>query len=357
METFEIYFSDKKGNNLLLEALRDNDFSDRKGYDKDFLGVEVKLPQTTESITDSIAINPSPSANGANYLDYTHFSILFNKSKKLPFVTAVNIQGLTNELGIVHETRDGDSWFQDKRIFEKENSNQFNNTDYNGSGFQRGHMVRYYDPAWGDNMEIKKKAIGDTFHYTNCCPQLRTLNVGKWLELENYTMARALFQDEKITVFSGPIFKNAIQVEKLLVPVNFWKIIIYRKDDTLEAIGFLLSQQLVFEKMIEYSLIVETDNKFSNPTLKKDDVDRLFNKKNLKGYMVKIEDIEKKTGLSFGLNIYDINHDKDQQFFEKIETPSPLPEITERFKGIMRYIEFNESLEESFDDTEFIRNM
>lgn len=357
MENFNISLSDKIGNNFLLEALHDTDFDNRTGYDKNFLGIEVPLPQITDKITDLVGTNPNPSANGANYLDYTHFSILFNKSKKLPFATAVNIQGLTNELGIVHETRDDDTWYQDNRIFENIITNQFNNNDYRGSGFQKGHMVRYYDPAWGENMEIKKKAIGDTFHFTNCCPQLRALNVGDWLNLENYTMARALFQDEKVTVFSGPIFKNALHIEKLLVPVNFWKIVVYKKENTLEAIGFLLSQQLVYNKMIQESLIVETDKEYSNPTLKKEDIDKLFNKKNLKGYMVKIEELEEKTGLSFGLNSFDLNKNKNQHFFEKLVPTSPLPEITERFKGIMKYIEFNESVEEHFDDAEFIKNM
>lgn len=357
MEEFKINLSDKKGNNFLLEAVHDADLNNRTGYDKNFLGVEVELPQITGNITDLVGTNPNPSVNGTNYLDYTHFSILFNKSKKLPFATAVNIQGLTNELGIVHETRDSDAWFQDNRIFENGTPYQFNNDDYRGSGFQKGHMVRYYDPAWGEDMEIKKKAIGDTFHFTNCCPQLRALNVGDWLNLENYTMARALFQDERVTVFAGPFFKNALQVEKLLVPVNFWKIVVYKKGNTIEAIGFLLSQQLVFNKMIQESLIIETDKKYSNPTLKKEDIDKLFNKKNLKGYMVKIEELEEKTGLSFGLNSFDLNKDKDPHFFEKVVPSSPLPKITERFKGIMKYIEFSESLEESFDDAEFIRNM
>lgn len=357
MEEFKINLKDKEGHSLILEALHDDNFLNRTGYDKNFLGVEIPLPQISDNISDIAAINPNPLENGKNYLDYTHFSILFNKSKKLPFATAVNIQGKTNELGIVHETRDGDSWYQDSRIFENETTNQFDNDDYLRSGFQKGHMVRYYDPAWGDSMEIKKKAIGDTFHFTNCCPQLRALNVGDWLKLENYTMARALFQDEKVTVFAGPIFKNALQIEKLLVPINFWKIIVYKKGDTKEAIGFLLSQQLVFNKMIEENLIIETDKKYSNPTLKKEDIDKLFNEKNLKGYMVKIEIIEEKTGLRFDLNPFDFNKNEDEHFFEKLNAPSPLPEITERFKGIIKYIEFNESRKGNFDDAEFIRNM
>ncbi len=357
MGIFNFNAIDTKGNSLLVEAFYEPDLSNRTGYDDGFLGAKVSLPKITETITDCIVTNPKPSINGVNYLDYTHFSILFNKTKKLPFATAVNIQGLTNELGIVHETRSGDTWYQDKRIFENEKTNQFSNGDYLYSGFQRGHMVRYYDPAWGRTMEIKKIAIGDTFHFTNCCPQMANLNTGAWLDLENYSMARALFQDEKVTVFAGPIFRKAMQIDKLLVPINFWKIIVYKKGNTVEAIGFLLSQEIAFNKMLQENLIIETDKKYSKPTLTKDHIDKLFNKKNLKGYMIKIEQLEEKTGLDFGLKSYDLNKNKDANFFEKLEKDTFAPSYKKRFNKIMKYIEFNESLNDSFNDAEFIKNM
>ncbi len=84
-------------------------------------------------------------------------------------------------------------------------------------------MVRYYDPAWGATEEIRKIAMGDTFHYTNCCPQLVNFNAGVWNDLEDYYISRAFFHDKKVTVFTGPIINKAERINKLPVPVNYWK--------------------------------------------------------------------------------------------------------------------------------------
>lgn len=350
MTKFQFMVTDIEEENNVATTVETLDLSDRKGYDENFLGVALKLPKVPKNQKNAIGKNPNPSVNTEEYLDYTHFSILFNKKKKLPILTAVNIEGSTNELGLVHETRDNDAWNIDKRLTEGKKTNQFGDDDYANSGFQKGHMVRYYDPAWGDSMEIKMNAIADTFYYTNCCPQLPSLNIGDWLNLEDYAMARALFQDGKITVFSGPIFKNAMQIGKLLVPVNFWKIIIYRKKNKIEAIGFLLSQQIVFEKMKLDRLIVETDKKYSKPTLKKEDIDKLFNQKNLKGYVVPIKQIEEKTGLKFGLNTVDYLKKKEVNYFEKLN-------LSTTAKTILNPIASNKSMEDSFDDETFIKNM
>lgn len=343
--------------NSIVTALETSDLSDRKGYDKDFLGVTLKLPNAPKNKKNAIGKNPNPGVNGENYLDYTHFSILFNKKKKLPILTAVNIDGKTNELGIIHETRDDDAWNFDKRLKDGKKTNQFGDDDYARSGFQKGHMVRYYDPAWGDSIEIKMKAINDTFYYTNCCPQLRYLNSGDWLNLEDYAIARAIFQDEKVTVFSGPIFKNAMQVGKLLVPVNFWKIIVYRKKNKIEAIGFLLSQQIIFEKMVLDGLMIETDKKYSKPTLKKEDIERLFDKKNLKGYVVPIKKIEEKTGLKFGLNTVDYLKKKEVNYFEKLGEDNFTTSSTKNSKIADNTTKLRDSSHPHFDDEAFIKNI
>jgi endonuclease G len=80
--------------------------------------------------------------------------------------------------------------------------------------------------------------MGDTFHFTNCCPQVGKFNAGLWNDLEDYYMARSIFQDNKISVFTGPIFNKAKLINNLLVPLNFWKVIVYNKGNEIEAIDF-----------------------------------------------------------------------------------------------------------------------
>jgi endonuclease G len=50
--------------------------------------------------------------------------------------------------------------------------------------------------------------MGDTFHFTNCCPQVGKFNAGLWNDLEDYYMARSIFQDNKISVFTGFLIKQ-----------------------------------------------------------------------------------------------------------------------------------------------------
>jgi endonuclease G len=352
MESFKIETINRySGAEFILEAFRNTDLSDRKGYDPKFLGIEVKLPRITdEKITKSIAENNQPGPNGKHYLDYTNFSVLFNKDKKLPFFTVVNIVGKSNEIAKVHDARGSDSWFPDKRIEKDNETFQFTNDDYKASGFQKGHMVRFYDPAWGKTEAERKIAMGDTFHYTNCCPQLGKYNAGIWNDLEDYYLSRAIFQDDRVTVFTGPIFNKAKKIGELLVPVNFWKIIVYRVKNKLEAMAFLISHEVAYDKLVRENFLLE---KKVQPSLKQTDIDRLFSGKNLKRWIVKVELIEEKTGLKFHLNDVDLNKNKFQYYNV---SATALEKESNRMRYLMEYELFKANLDTP-DDTEFIKNI
>jgi len=47
--------------------------------------------------------------------------------------------------------------------------------------FSRGHLVRRFDPCWGDSVAVAKVADSHTFHYTNAAPQVQGFNAGRWL--------------------------------------------------------------------------------------------------------------------------------------------------------------------------------
>jgi len=302
----------------------------RKGYKANFLGIEVPLPEMTDDMKAELAeVQEGIGPNGNMVLDYTHYSLQFNKVKKLPVYTAVNIDGKTNLMGLPHEERSGDRWDQDDRILVDDEHFQFGNNDYKGTIFQKGHMVRYFDPAWGSSDNVKKTAMLDTFYYTNCCPQVGKYNAVVWNYLEDYYMARAIFQDKKITVFTGPIFNKAKKIGALLVPMNFWKVVVFKKDGELRAMGFIMSHERYLKKMEEAAIqeAVELEAVvIRQPKLKKEDIDRLYEKKEIVDAKVKISLIEEKTGLSFGLNEADENHGRERLFFETIPAIRPTDE-------------------------------
>ncbi|WP_421744265.1 DNA/RNA non-specific endonuclease [Chryseobacterium gambrini] len=375
MESLIIESTDLVTSEKITEsALRDPDFSNREGYNINFLNTSLPLPMVDDNLRYQIAINQQPSKNGKLFLDYTNFSVLFNKDKKLPFYSAVNIEGKSNEIARVHDERGSNPWRIDNRLEVNGNNFQFTNDDYTNSGFQRGHMVRFYDPAWGKTEDKRKIAMGDTFHFTNCCPQVGKFNAGLWNDLEDYYMARSIFQDNKISVFTGPIFNKAKLINDLLVPLNFWKVIVYNKGNEIEAIGFLISHEIAMQKMLDEVMSLEV--KRVDPSLKAEDIERLFNKKDLKKWTVKIKLIEEKTGIKFGLNDVDINRNERllfyantnhinhlhlatefDEFIAKNETSDLINEV-KRMKQLMRYNRFvNEQQKRSVDYTKFIQNI
>ena len=109
------------------------------------------------------------------------------------------------------------------------------NFDYYNSGYSRGHMCPAGDNKWD------KKALQETFLFTNICPQLYSLNAGDWNDLEQQcrTWARKY---GSVYIICGPILMNqrhrTIGRNKVVVPEAFYKVVLCRKGQP-KAIGFL----------------------------------------------------------------------------------------------------------------------
>jgi endonuclease G len=248
------------GAEALVEPFRDEDLSDRRGYDQDFLGLKVPLPGVRDKRLVSYL------DDGSYVLPYEHFSIVMNKERRLALFTASNVdadprrkrpqtgrdssrRGLTG-LG----PNDQEKWFTDPRIPALHQlPDRFFTKDR--ASFDKGHIVRREDVAWGDSFDELRRANGDTFHVTNCSPQVAAFNrsnrKGVWGELENLVLKQAA--TERYCVFAGPIFRADDPVFQgvddegavhIPIPRQFWKIIVARSDRKLQTFAFLLDQDL-----------------------------------------------------------------------------------------------------------------
>jgi len=161
-----------------------------------------------------------------------------SKSRKLPILTAVNIDGRQAR----RVFRSDDKWFIDQRILEED---QLGNELYRGNDLDRGHMVRRLDPVWGAQEEAEE-ANEDTFHYANSAPQHMDLNRRVWNDLEDYLLDAATAKDLRMSVFTGPVLREDDRQYRDLVrlPREFWKVavIVDVRDDELLAAGYVLSQ-------------------------------------------------------------------------------------------------------------------
>jgi endonuclease G, mitochondrial len=225
-------------------------FHGRQGFEPRFLGSgarRVALPGLRRWAADAAEATDA-SGGRTRELKYTHFSVVFSASRKVPIFTAANIDG-----GRLKKIKRGDDqWFADLRLPA---SLQLGQRDYDHPDIDRGHMVRREDPNWGP-LAVAQLANDDTFHYTNAAPQHGRLNQGaaQWLGLEDYVLGSARTHGLRISVFTGPVLRagdpaldNGVQV-----PEEFWKVVVaLGPSGALRATGYVLSQGQLIEDITE----------------------------------------------------------------------------------------------------------
>lgn len=253
-----------------LEAarrVRDTDYASRPGYDPDFFAAagngadpaRVQVPMPTAADPAVCA----PTRTGGSVLDYQNFSIVMHAQRRLALITAANVTR-EPELRQPEPGRDysraglggTDSWFPDPRL-----DGRFQLPDIfftqDRRSFDKGHVVRREDVAWGRTYDLVRRANADSFHGTNCSPQVPGFNqssrgTDNWGDLENHVLAEAA--NERLCMFAGPVLAASDEVFagvgdggstiRAKIPARFWKVIVARVQDGLAAYGFVLEQDL-----------------------------------------------------------------------------------------------------------------
>ncbi|QDU75055.1 Nuclease precursor [Bremerella volcania] len=237
---------------------------ERKGYQANFLSFgEVPLPE----LTDEGMKNVAKLEDGSHVLHYTKFSLVMHKKRRLAMFTAANVDWRDEKRKINGKkpTRkklngftgnEREDWVTDPRIlFDHQLPDHFFMKD--GGAFDRGHLVRRDDVAWGDSFKEMQNGNGDTFHTTNCSPQVADFNQSRfsdfnWGALEN--MVQKQSKTERVCVLAGPVFseddkffdgfvKSGVPVS-VQIPEAYWKIIIAQENGHPQAYGFILDQDL-----------------------------------------------------------------------------------------------------------------
>ena len=238
----------------------DVDYSTRKGYDATFLGVAVPAPEP--AVQGDLAV-----VGGKLLIPYHHFSLALHKKRRIALFTASNLDASNAakrpEPGKVYDRKtlgglgenDMEKWFPDPRVDAAfQLPDRFYTKDK--GAFDRGHIVRREDVAWGRNFQEVQFANGDTFHVTNCSPQVAVYNqsaqgVNNWGDLENYVMKQA--GANRLSIFAGPVFADDAPVflgvddagpVRAQIPREFWKVILAGENGKLQSFGFVLRQDL-----------------------------------------------------------------------------------------------------------------
>ncbi|RZJ89587.1 MAG: hypothetical protein EOO20_10575 [Chryseobacterium sp.] len=274
------------------------------GYDEHFLGNNfvVKIPDCQNYI-DDIAINKETSDSR---LDYIYYSVIQSKSRRVPIISASNIYR-TNFSKV---DRSG-SFKKDSRINDSEQLNSNDYTQFNSikaATIEKGHMTKREDVQWdlSGNEEAAQEAAVSTFFYPNASPQHDSLNNGPWKHLENSVIIKGRVPEPaKVSALTGPVldkldpeFKIRLQDNSVFkIPVLFWKVIYYLKDDgQLYRAGFLMGQ---INPLRRDQLINEIAYRDFSLTEQKTSLKPFLEFKEDENYQVPVSLIEELTKLKF----------------------------------------------------------
>jgi endonuclease G len=132
-----------------------------------------------------------------------------------------------------------DNFRVDPELPEAERSRD---SDYAGSGFDRGHQA----PA--EDFTLDQELMDESFYLSNMAPQVGVgFNRHVWADLEAW--ARDVVRKRGIAwVITGPLFLEeegrAIGAGRVAVPSHFYKVVVTRGEaEALEAIAFVLENR------------------------------------------------------------------------------------------------------------------
>lgn len=258
----------------------------------DLISEKVTLPTIGKRHQMDIA---PVEGSSKSIVDYVNFSLQLSKSRKFPFFTASNIDG-----SLFKKASRATNWKKDERVKEFQWGQELYSAK--GSDFDKGHMTKREDVQWGATPGLAQIAADSTFFYTNAVPQHKSLNQQIWKSLEDYILhTETRIKTLRVCVFTGPVLSSSdplfitqVKDTTVLLPILFWKVVIYPKEDgKIYRVGFLMCQKkLLFENGIVEQL--EAASSEDNLFLEFEDADT---------YQVNISLIEKITDLSFPLAI------------------------------------------------------
>jgi len=227
-----------------FDAPFDFDYSDRPGYQPDFLGEGgsfVGLPV----LSDALALEAAPliKAPGETVLKYLGMSVVMHAKRRWAIYSAANVD-FANRFAM---GRPKDVWRTDPRVRAEHQVGEFY---YSKNQFDRGHLTRREDMEFGTTRVAALQQAADTCHFTNATPQHARFNQSKqlWQGLERHLLEDSIQRDDfRATVFTGPILREDdpvyARVKDIQYPVRFWKVAVARTGaGKLFAAAFILDQ-------------------------------------------------------------------------------------------------------------------
>ncbi|MDP3852626.1 DNA/RNA non-specific endonuclease [Phenylobacterium sp.] len=264
-------------NDLEVEAIKmripvvHDGLSQRKGFNRKFLDLAGGKSAPAPALTAVGEALVAPLLDGSGMeVKYHKFSIWMHKERRLALLTAANVDWRARKAVVDGQKTNrktlagfpptgvfAEQWVTDARIAAGHQLPDIFYTEDN-QAFDKGHIVRRDDVAWGNTFLDIQKGNGDTYHVTNCSPQTSVFNQGddgvdNWGDLESHVQKAAKTDQEKVVIYAGPIFtptdrwfrgKDDSGPLRVQIPNRFWKVVVSKGEAGVEAYGFVIEQDV-----------------------------------------------------------------------------------------------------------------
>jgi endonuclease G len=128
--------------------------------------------------------------------------------------------------------------------------------DYLMSGYDRGHLAPSADFRWS------KRALSESYLYSNMSPQRPELNREKWADMEDFIRQYVLNSGEPVFVVTGGVLKDSLKHigidKKITVPRYYYKIVADLEGDEKKAIAFVMRNGVNTYPVISYAVSVDS---------------------------------------------------------------------------------------------------
>lgn len=128
--------------------------------------------------------------------------------------------------------------------------------DYFNSGYDRGHLAPSADFRWS------RRALSESYFYSNMSPQKPEFNRGKWSQVEDFLRQYVIYTGHPIFVVTGGLLHDSIQKtigvnKKIKVPPYFYKIALDMQASPPRAIAFWMLNGTNTKPIINYVVSID----------------------------------------------------------------------------------------------------
>jgi len=200
------------------------------------------------------------STEGEEIIKHSAFSLTDNENHEqanwvmhmiLPDIADGNF-GRSNDFRVDPMVKTGSAEEKDYFLKERKADSSYK---YDGFGYDRGHLAPSADFRWS------KKALSESYFYSNMSPQIGDFNREKWAELENWLREYVLRNQVSLIVVTAPLYLDSTQkiersVNGVSIPTHFVKVALDLENN--RGIGFILPHQKIELPIEAYAVSIDS---------------------------------------------------------------------------------------------------